>query len=55
MFSLKHNNANILAMGGRTIGPEVAKDVVDVFLSTSFEGGRHATRVGLIAEIEQGQ
>ena len=47
-----HNNANILAMGGRVIGPDLARDIVDVFLSTGFDGGRHARRVGKIMEIE---
>jgi ribose 5-phosphate isomerase B len=49
-----HNNANVLALGGRVIGPELAKDIVDVFLSTDFEGGRHARRVGKIMAIETG-
>jgi len=47
-----HNNANILAMGGRVIGPDLARDIVDVFLSTGFDGGRHARRVSKIMEIE---
>ena len=41
----QHNNANILALGGRTTGLEVAKDIVDTFLATAFEGGRHERRV----------
>jgi ribose 5-phosphate isomerase B len=41
----QHNNANVIVFGGRTIGVEVAKDCLAVFLSTAFEGGRHATRV----------
>lgn len=45
-LSRQHNDANVLVMGGRTIGVEVAKDCVDVFLVTGFEGGRHARRVG---------
>uniref|UniRef100_A0A7S3CY58 Ribose-5-phosphate isomerase n=1 Tax=Palpitomonas bilix TaxID=652834 RepID=A0A7S3CY58_9EUKA len=49
----QHNNANVLAMGGRVIGVEVAKDMVDAFLSTPFEGGRHAHRIGLIADMEE--
>ncbi len=44
----KHNNANILAMGGRTTPPELAKKIIDVFFSTEFEGGRHLTRVNKI-------
>ena len=48
-----HNNANILAMGERITGPGVAIDIVEAFLSTDFEGGRHATRVNKISDIEK--
>ncbi len=41
----QHNNANVLVLGGRTTGVEVAKDCLDIFLKTDFEGGRHALRV----------
>ncbi len=41
----EHNDANVLVLGGRTTGPEVAKDIVSIFLNTPFEGGRHARRV----------
>ena len=41
----QHNDANVLAMGGRMIGEAVAKECVEVFLSTKFDGGRHQTRV----------
>lgn len=41
----QHNDANILAMGARIIGDVVAKDIVDTFLSTEFEGGRHIKRI----------
>ncbi|GBE14916.1 putative sugar phosphate isomerase YwlF [bacterium BMS3Abin14] len=40
----RHNNANILAMGGRLIGPDLAKEIVDTWLDTPFEGGRHKRR-----------
>ena len=40
-----HNDANVLVMGGRLVGPELAKDCLDIFLNTEFEGGRHARRV----------
>lgn len=40
-----HNDANVLALGSRLIGPEVALECVTVFLNTQFEGGRHAGRV----------
>ncbi|MBI5163299.1 MAG: ribose 5-phosphate isomerase B [Magnetospirillum sp.] len=46
----QHNDANVLVLGGRTIGSEVAKDCVDVFLTTAFEGGRHARRVAKLAD-----
>ena len=41
----QHNDANVLAMGGRMIGEAVAKDCVEAFLSTTFEGGRHQKRI----------
>ena len=48
-----HNNANIIAMGARVVGTELAKMIVDAFFDTEFEGGRHAMRVGLITDIEK--
>lgn len=50
-----HNNANMLAMGGRIVGVELAKEIVRAFLSTEFEGGRHQTRIDLITDIENGK
>jgi ribose 5-phosphate isomerase B len=47
-----HNNANVICIGARLTGPEVAKDMVDVFLVTPFEGGRHADRVKKLAELD---
>lgn len=41
----QHNDANVLALGSRLVGPEVAKDCIDQFLATEFEGGRHKKRV----------
>jgi ribose 5-phosphate isomerase B len=41
----EHNDANVLALGARLIGPEVAKECLDVFLNTAFAGGRHVRRV----------
>jgi ribose 5-phosphate isomerase B len=52
MMTRKHNNANILALGGRVIGLDVAKNIVDVFLSTPFEGGHHEARVAKIHALE---
>ena len=48
-----HNNANILCFGARVIGYGLACDLVDIFLATEFEGGRHATRVDMIMELEK--
>jgi ribose 5-phosphate isomerase B len=45
----QHNDANVLAMGGRMIGEAVAKECVEVFLSTEFDGGRHRARVDKLA------
>lgn len=48
----RHNNANMLAMGVGMIGKNMAERIVEVFLSTEFEGGRHERRVGLLDAIE---
>ncbi len=48
-----HNNAQILAFGARVVGVDTAKMLVDEFLNTEFEGGRHENRVKLITEIEE--
>eukprot|EP00940_MAST-03C_sp_MAST-3C-sp2_P003444 g3444.t1 len=48
----KHNNANVLALGERVIGIEVAKDIMDTYLKTDFEGGRHKTRVDKMMALE---
>ena len=48
----RHNDANILAMGARVLGPGLALKIVDTFLTTEFEGGRHARRIALISDIE---
>ena len=47
-----HNDANVLALGGRVLGPELAGDVVRTFFTQEFEGGRHARRVGKIMALE---
>ena len=49
----RHNDANMLAMGAGIVGPMLAERIVDTFLSTQFEGGRHARRVAKIMEMEQ--
>ena len=51
-MSRAHNNCNVLAFGARVVGAELAKMIVDVWLNTEFEGGRHQRRVDMIMEIE---
>ena len=48
-----HNDANVLSMGARVVGEGLAEEILAVFLSTGFEGGRHERRVSQLAEIEQ--
>lgn len=48
-----HNNANIICLGERFIGPQVALDSVDAFVNGQFEGGRHSRRVDKIAKLEK--
>ena len=50
-MSREHNNANILALGGRVVGTGLALDIVKIFLDTEFEGGRHERRINKIDEI----
>lgn len=52
-MSKAHNNANILALGERVVGKGLALKIVDTWLATDFEGGRHQTRVDKIMEIEK--
>ena len=51
----QHNDANIVAMGARTIGPVMAEGIVDVFMSTEFQGGRHQRRVDKILMLDRGE
>lgn len=51
----RHNDANILAMGGRVIDAPTAVKLTDIFLNTEFEGGRHTRRIQQIAKIENGE
>ena len=48
----RHNDANMLALGAGIVRPNLAERIVEAFLTTEFEGGRHARRVGLITEME---
>lgn len=48
----RHNDANVIAMGAGIVGPKLAERMVEVFLNTEFEGGRHARRVGQLDAIQ---
>ena len=50
----EHNNANILCLGGRVLGEELAKEIVNAWLNASFLGGRHKRRIDKIASYEEG-
>ncbi len=52
-LSRQHNDSNVLALGARVVGVELAKMIVDEWLSASFEGGRHVKRLDMISEIEK--
>lgn len=51
----RHNDANVLSMGGRIVAPAYAREIVRVWLTTEFEGGRHVARLEQIASIERGE
>src|SRR5438874_2531794 len=51
-LSREHNDANVLAIGGRIVAPALADEILRVWLATPFEGGRHARRVEQIAKLE---
>ena len=51
-YTRAHNDANVLCMGGRVVGPGLACELVDAFLDTAFEGGRHAQRVAKLTALE---
>lgn len=51
-FTRRHNNANVLCLGARVIGSGVAMQLVDIFLTTEYEGGRHEKRVEMMMELE---
>lgn len=48
-----HNDANVLCVGARVVGEGVAIDIIDEFLNTKFEGGKHSRRVSMIMELEK--
>ncbi|EFC06164.1 ribose-5-phosphate isomerase B [Bulleidia extructa W1219] len=51
MLARKHNDAQVISIGARVVGSELAKMIVDIFLETEFEGGRHQRRVNLLNHI----
>jgi ribose 5-phosphate isomerase B len=53
-MSRQHNDANVLAMGGRIVAAGLAEEILAVWLSTPFEGGRHQRRIDKIHALEQG-
>ena len=54
-YTRAHNDANVLCMGERVVGAGLAIELADVFWDTPFEGGRHARRVGQLADLEGGE
>ena len=52
-MSRRHNDANVICLGERTMDIEKVFEILDIWLATDFEGGRHARRLELIAELEQ--
>jgi ribose 5-phosphate isomerase B len=53
-LSRQHNDANVLAIGARIVAPELAREILRVWLATPFEGGRHVRRLDQISDIERG-
>lgn len=49
----EHNNANVLAFGGRTTGPDLAVSIIDSYINAEFQGGRHQNRIDKIHELEK--
>jgi ribose 5-phosphate isomerase B len=54
-MSRRHNDANVLALAGRRMSEDQARPIVEAFLGTDFEGGRHGRRVGQIGAVERGE
>jgi ribose 5-phosphate isomerase B len=53
MLSRRHNDSNLLVLGGRIIGPDLGKEIVRVWLETPFDGGRHQERLDLLEKLAQ--
>ena len=51
-FARRHNDANVLSLGARVVATELALDIVDVFMATAFDGGRHQARIDELSVIE---
>ena len=54
-MSRLHNDANMISLGARVIGPDMARMILEIWLTTAFEGGRHQTRVDMLSALENGQ
>lgn len=54
-FTRLHNDANVLCLGGRVVGPGLGCELADIFVSTEYEGGRHQRRLDMITKIEKGE
>ena len=54
-LSRRHNDANVLAMGGRIVAFQLAREITQLWLDTPFEGGRHMRRLEQVAQIERGE
>ncbi|MBR4895818.1 MAG: RpiB/LacA/LacB family sugar-phosphate isomerase, partial [Clostridia bacterium] len=52
-YTRLHNDANVLCLGARVVGEGLAWDLCEAFITTEFEGGKHARRVGLIMDLEE--
>ncbi|HOK63260.1 MAG TPA: ribose 5-phosphate isomerase B [Soehngenia sp.] len=52
-MSMEHNNANMIALGGRVLGVDLAKEILNAYLNSTFQDGRHLRRIEKISEIEQ--
>ena len=52
-LSRQHNDANVLSIGARVVAPALAREIVELWLATGFDGGRHERRIGQIGEIER--
>ena len=54
-MSRRHNDANVIALGGRVITPDEARQIVRAWYTAKFEGGRHQRRIDMISDIENGR